>query len=250
MPVSTDTCSDILEGACARNAAMELHSRTASDELIVAKTRLLDLDRRHLYIDRPQINGKPTSPKRGHEYAAYLQLSGKWYAFRTRVANAGCSVKLNANTQVRGCAVSRPAKIEEGQRREDFRLSVASLDPVDVHFHEVHRKNPDVCPLDTKRFRGRLVDISRGGWAVRIDAQERRSFAIDELFFVSAMLPLNIGEITLLVQSRHCRSILRGEAFRIGFKFVNWNPGFTLQHLRAVGKFCRDLERHMIRRRK
>ncbi len=248
--VDTEQCDELLIEACARNLPIELHRRTSSDELVVARSRILGLTDQNILIDTPQSGGRPLPIGKGRRLNVYFQTNNGQYEFQTQVTETRLRFDLNDEVKVLGCALRRPTSIQRGQRREDYRISLASLDEIAAELHEVADNKPDVCPLPSKRFRGRLVDISRGGVAVKVDASERRYFDQGQRFFLTATLPLGFRQVTLLVQLRHQRPILRGDATRLGMKFLFWNPEFTLPQIQTVGRFCPAVERRSIRKKR
>ncbi len=246
----THNSGEILEAACARNASVELHQFGIADGVLVARSRLLGLDDRCVYLDTPKSYGPPLSLDRGKIVSVFMLLSGKRHEFKSRVVQPRCTVNLNASTTVRGISLSRPKRIQEGQRREDYRILVAALDPIAVHFHEVPEGDVNQCPVDIVRFSGRLIDLSRGGFCARVDVTERAKFAPDEEFFIQCRFPEDLGEITRLACARHSCSIAHGEAHRVGFRFLPWCPKFTKPQEHIVVRFCAEQERQSIRRAK
>ncbi len=232
----------LLQEACARNTPVELHHYSTTDELIVLRSRVLGMDAEHLYLDRAQRIGGTLTLRAGKTVTAYLLLHGKRYSFGTKVVHADCPVALNAQTQVRGMAVRKPRRVEEGQRREDFRISLACIDPIEAALHEVTSEDMNSCSLDAGRFVGRLVDISRGGCSVRVEAEERRSFMPGERFFIMFEASTH-GGLVLPVEMCHAREILEGEANRIGLKVLAWNRVITKPHIQRLARFCADVER-------
>ncbi len=244
----TNTSSRTLESACARNVSVELHQSGADDEVLVAFSRLLDLDVRNVYLDKPKSRGTPLAFGQGKVVDVHLSLAGDRYVFRARVTQPVCTVKLNASTRVRGMSLSRPTVLDDGQRREDFRVSLASIDPVDVHFHTFDTGNVNRCQVDAERFRGQLIDLSRGGISVRVAVEDRATLRVDEQFFVHCRFPDDVGEITMLAQVAHVRSIVHGEAVRAGLRFLPWCQSFTAPHHETIARFSIDQQRRSIRR--
>ncbi|MEE9294631.1 MAG: PilZ domain-containing protein [Phycisphaerae bacterium] len=247
-PARLEQSAEILDAACARNLPLELHYRAAGDQIMVARTRILDMDDENIFLDRPQSSGGPFSPVRGQAVTADMRLNGRRLGFHAHVTRARCYVRLNDQTRVTGFSISRPTKVEEVQRREDFRLTVASINPIEVRLHEVTDADTTKCLLDAKRAEGSLVDISRGGVCVRVDARQRREFHTQERYFIDFVLPENAGEIVMLTELRHMQQILNGDATRIGLHFLPWAPQFTKPQVQRIARFCADLQRRIARR--
>jgi c-di-GMP-binding flagellar brake protein YcgR len=249
-PSDTQQQLDILEEACARNLAVELHHTTLNDELFVARTRFLGMSGNTLFIDTPRSVGKPFTCARGKSISIYFQLNGLQFAFRSQVTQPECVVNLNQKKRVHGVGIARPERVEEGQRREDFRISLACIDPIVVWLHTVNDVEAGYSALDAPRFTGRLVDASRGGMCVLVDVEQQRNFREGDHFCATCVLPEKLLEITLLVQLRHTRRIRDGQAARLGLKFVHWAPEFTRPFLQDFARFCAHLERQSVRRKR
>ena len=247
-PARLDQSAEILDAACARNLPLELHHRAADDQIMVARTRVLDVDDESIYLDLPQRSGGTFSPVRGQAVTAYMRVNGRRLVFHAHVTRARCHVRLNDQTRVAGFSISRPTKVEEAQRREDFRITVASIDPIEVRLHEVTDADTTKCLLDAKRFEGSLVDISGGGVCVRVDAGQRREFHTQERHFIDFVLPENAGEIVMLTELCHAQQILNAEATRIGLQFLPWTPQFTKPQVQRIARFCAYLQRRIAQR--
>ncbi len=243
-------CAIVLHEACARNLPVELHQDTDDDGVLVARTRVLDLDDECLYVDSVQSVGSSVSFDRKAGIVAYLQLNGTRYSFQSRVVSTGCWVKLNDEKRVRGASLAKPARVEEGQRREDYRVSLATIDLPHISLHEAPDNDPGACPLDAARFQANVVDLSRGGMSILVRAADRRGFRRGALYFVNTEFPDGSGELTLLAEVRHVRRLLDGETTRLGLKFVRWNGRFTQPILQRVGQYCADVERQSLKRRR
>lgn len=236
----------ILEAACARNLSVEIHCQS-SGSLQVARSRLLAVDEAGAYLDSPQNDGRGIRFMEGVEVHVYLTVDDGWRMFRSRVTRSSCKIKLNATKTVLGMAISLPAQMEQTQRREDFRVSVACGEAIAAQLHTASHDDPNCCPLDAKRFGGRLVDLSAGGLALRVDASEHGSFRPGDRYFVSYVLPDGQGEMTCLVEVRHAGPILDGDATRLGVKFLPWNEPETKFNIRRLTRYGTELQRKGVR---
>ena len=243
-----DKCAEILDSACARNLPVEIHYTNSEDELVIARSRILAVDEENVFLDSPSSDAGSYSPERGQEISAFLLLNKQRLCFDTHVTKSRCFVDLNEQTKVAGFAVSRPKKVGEAQRRQDFRMSVASISHIEVRMHGVLDSDTHKCPIDSVRFHGALVDISRGGICVTVDASQRQKFVTREQIFADFLLPQGHGEIVMLSELRHVKQILNGDANKIGLRFVPWNPQFTKPQIQTISRFCADLQRQMAKR--
>lgn len=244
----TNACAIVLHEGCARNVPLELHYHTPDDVVQVFRTRMLDLDGRQLYLDSPQHDGKRTTLNRGRTVSAYLLLNGTRYAFRSRVLNTKCWVQLNNTMRVPGIAILRPKRVQEHQRREDYRVLLAGTDPLHVDLHEADADNPDVCPMTAARFSGRVIDLSRGGMCLCVERERRQRVVTGEYYFVNGVIPDGEGEIAMLVEVRHFGTIARTGAWRLGVRFTSWNRPFTKPFIHRVARYCAEVQRRCLRR--
>jgi c-di-GMP-binding flagellar brake protein YcgR len=241
--------SNVLDEVCARNVSVELHAGAIRDRIVVSRTRILHADDETLYLDKPRTEGRSVAWSAGDVIDVHFSFRGKRYCFRSRVRQAHVIVNINATTRVRGISIVRPASIDSGQRRSDFRVSVASYDPIVVCMHDAPSIRPDVCPIDAGRFAGRLVNISVGGASVRVGSEQRRSFQDGDYFFISFSVPGEGCEQVFLAELRHARRILDGDAHLLGLQFQNW-PEFEMRSKRkSLSRIVTDVERKHARRR-
>jgi c-di-GMP-binding flagellar brake protein YcgR len=238
-----DSVAKLLEDACDRNLPVEIHHHTVNDELIVARSRILDLDEEFVFLDSMQSIGKRVSFRKDKLLTVYFFVNGVRHAFQTRVVQSEQIIELNERKRVLGVSVTRPSRIDERQRREDFRVSLACTGPVPIDFHEQPSLESNQCPINAKRFKGVMVDVSRGGLAAIVDLSEHDLFKPGDLFFVTAILPYGIGETVLPVEVRQVRLVRDDSASRVGFRFPAWEPRVTQPHRQRVAKFVVSLER-------
>jgi c-di-GMP-binding flagellar brake protein YcgR len=248
-PAEQTEVRDILREACERNVPVELHHRDRRDELSLARTRLLAMDDEQLFLDRPHIVGEAHIESTGQVLDAYLSLYGELYAFKTRVLQTACVIELNAQKRVSGMSVTRPESVKPGQRRAHFRVSLAAIDPVPMDLHMTGDIDPNVCPIDARRFEGTLVDLSLGGASIRVEGLSYTSFKLGDMFFAHFTISEFLDDTVMLCTVRHARPILDGAAVRLGVQFEPWpherNYRLTLQSLQ---RFLAAMQRRQLRR--
>ena len=238
----------LIEEACHRNTAAELHFDGGDGELAVARVRLLGLDQQQVFTDRPQSVGKPVAIHSHQVLSVYFVLGGTRYGFRSRVIRSQCMVRLNANHQVVGMAVAFPSEVREQQRRADFRLSLAGHGTMIAEVHQGARETGGSAPIDAQRFIARLLNISAGGVGLLVDAQEARGWHPGDMFFISFQLPDEESEFQMMTELRHHRPIHDGLSTVAGFQFVPW-PIVPMQtHVRQIGRFIAAEQRRQLRR--
>jgi len=229
----------LLEGACARNTPLELFRRVGDASLPVARARMLDIDGELIYLEEPQTIGMDVRINAGDPLTAFFSRSEALLCFHTTVKSRSCPVRLNARKVVQGMTIRRPANVKPGQRREYFRTSLATQDPIPVRMHEASSQEPATCPIGALRYEGRLVDGSGSGLGVRIDGENCSKFKRFRLFFVTFCVPGTEHRLDTLCEVRQARPILDGHAVRIGMFIHPWP---TQRHLtRQIQPFLRYL---------
>ncbi len=225
------TANDPLEPvreACARNVPLELHRRTNRGALPTARGRMIDLDADRIYMETPQVIGRPFRIAPGQEYEAFFQVHDTIFTFSTTVLETDCATRLNHHKFVVGLAISKPEALKIGQRREHFRTSLACEQEISCTLHEAGPGDANQVPIEAKRFTGRLVDASGGGVGVILDGTIARFTLYDHLF-LEFFLPGERQPFCALVEVRQARPTLNDTAVRLGLMFVAWpdQPTFT-----------------------
>jgi len=255
--VETQDSVTLLLEACARNVPLDLHydhpdtspTRIEPDTLY-ASTRMLTVNLKQIYLDSAQDIGKTVKVRIGHKIEAFFTLNDTMYQFKSKVTDLNCKIKLNNVVRLVGMCLAVPKTISEAQRREDHRVSFATLDPIAADIHEASEENPHCAPLGARRFLGRVVNLSRGGMAVRLAGDSRFRFQVNRRYYVTFRLPGDSGEFLVLAEARHITDILKGEARLVGFQFQRWPD--PLEMRKTVGKISRflvDLERKLLQNR-
>lgn len=240
---------ETLAAACARNVPVELHTRNRMDELTVGKSRLLSLDGATLQIDRPTGVGGSVSYAASQPLEAYFSLDGVLHMFKTTVKEPEIPVALGGDKRVMGMALERPKKIEAGQRRLNYRVSLASAEEIPVDLHTASRADPNACPLDARRLSGKLADLSLGGAAIRMRGALQATFRPGDRYFMRFSLPGETMEMRLLAEVKQSRDIMEGAASRLGVRFVRWpdEPAMRQSGM-ALQRFIAKMQRAMLKR--
>lgn len=247
---------DPLRSACERNISLELHclsqastQRALEADVMVARSRLLHDREQEIEVDSIQCIGKRLRIGPGAQVDAYFFLDEQLLTFRSVVTKVRHVVELNEEKKIVGLCLSRPRRVSQGQRREDHRVSVAGLAPIDVSIHEASPDNPNTSGLAAWRFTGQMVNLSRGGMAVRVEGPDRFRFRVSRFYYLSFAVPSEDEDMLFLVESRHVREMDRQEARIIGFQFLPWPSPLDLrEHSRRIGKFCIETERQQLSR--
>jgi len=241
-------CEDhtLLEEASARNQGVELHHIGSNDEILIVKSRILFVDDKCLYLDSPVSNGRPIKMASGWNIDVYTHVLRENITFKSEVMNNNYLIQINKTTTTRGIQITRPSKIWFSQRRNDFRVSMASMTSVQVDVHNVMRDNSEMTSLVAIRAVGRLINVSTGGCAIVLPKERCRQFKSGDILWVGFVLP-DIPS-PLIFQSELCQifPVLEGRAMRLGIRFNEWpTPARYLRMQHPIEKFAADAQRVM-----
>jgi c-di-GMP-binding flagellar brake protein YcgR len=211
-----------LEAACARNVPLELHSVSQDRTIPAARARMIDLDDRHVYLEKPQIIGRNVRLSAGQRFAAYFSYNDVIFEFRCQVVETRAAVRLNRRKLVEGLVITRPSEVSPGQRRQFFRTTVAAREPIPARIQPApdgERPEPDE---HAPWLEARLVDASAGGFGLRVDDPNYSRFRVFHNYFVRFGVPESGREIVTLCELRQVRPIQDGAATRLGMLLLPW----------------------------
>ncbi len=226
----------LLQTACARNRPAELHCE-CDNQSLVARLRLLRLDRDQICTDAPQFAFGTEVLARHQHVVIYLIVEGSRYTFRTRVANPRLLVELNAENRILGMGLQIPGRIETQQRRADYRVSVAGQD-VPIRFRRV--EGADGAPATDKEdgpFEGRVTNISAGGAGTIVDYAQHKSFALGQRYIVEFKLPGADEAFELDAEIRNFRDVPVNESHVVGLRFLPAVDPSTRSHFAQINRF-------------
>lgn len=238
----------ILDQACSRNAAADLHIEHPGQGIVTARVRLLEIDDGQIHMNRPQSIGTPLQLSSDQPVKVYFLLSGTRYAFHTTVTRPACYVRLNASQKVLGVAVALPEKVSIEQRRSDFRVSLAAQESVSVLIHAGTEAEGGACPIATPRMVGRLVNVSAGGMGVQCNAKQARAWPRDCPYFLSFELPGTDAALVMMAELRHVRPLSENIVAIAGFKFLPWSTVPLKQSAHTISRFIATNQRRNLRR--
>lgn len=233
----------LLREACDRNVPLELHHADFADPLPAARSRMLNLDPGHIYIEQPQIIGRSVLIRPGVRFGCYFELGEVLYRFQTEVSEVGRTMPLNASKTAVGVVLTRPKEIVPGTRRDADRVTLVNLRPIFVELTDAPTEPGGVVSEDGRSLRARLVDLSPGGACLIGDGDAMR-LKIGERLLISFPIPNENATFSGMIEVRHSRRIMQDTAVRMGTMFVPWPNPETLQlSLAPVRRFLDNLRR-------
>jgi c-di-GMP-binding flagellar brake protein YcgR len=247
----------VLELGCDRNLPLSLHydnpaqlQNLLEPDTLLVHSRLLRIESEGLAIDFPHSVGHPLRLHLGTHVQGYFTVNDTIYTFRTTVLKTRHRLALNVHKKIEGFLLAMPDMIVPSQRREDHRISVSSIDPITIALHEADPENPGAAPLDAKVSETRLINVSRGGVAVRVETRQRLKPRTGQQLFISLMIPGEREAFVFLAEVRHIRRISQVEAVICGLRFLRWPDQNRLRaQLAGVSRFVGHLERTQLKNR-
>lgn len=241
---------ELLFEAVNHNQSVELQHVGPTGKVRSGKTRLLFMDADSLYLATPVQDGKPVAFGVDCCVDVYTRVHRQTYAFQSKVLRTDCVIKLNSGKTLTGIQLSKPSELKETQRRNNYRVSLASMVPIDAMMQAVcdQDTNSESGPVGGK-IKSQLVNLSSGGCGVVLSQKEAQKFRLGNLILLSFDLPVESESFTF--QTRICQIIpvQERETVRLGLQFVEWpNRTEFRKALRPLEKFIADLQRAEARR--
>jgi len=125
-----DSSQEILEYAALRNAPLSVSKPELIGKEPMPRGRFLVPEGGAIIIENLQVPGRSVDIAVGDTLEAFFQHDGHLFSFRTRVLEMDAPVQLNGTVMVRGMKIAAPRKIDSGNRRQIYRQSFASVNPL------------------------------------------------------------------------------------------------------------------------
>ncbi|MFG0283977.1 MAG: PilZ domain-containing protein [Phycisphaerales bacterium JB039] len=222
--------AEALREACGRNAPIEVFRADAEAIDPPARGRLLQLRDDGIVIEKVQVIGRDIRFYAGVPIDAYFSYHGTIFHFRTKVIAAAGPVQLNRRTIVPGMTLARPARVEPGQRRSVYRVSLAGqptqieasiwrLDAPAENTDPAHDPALESPPNRTPDYIGTVVDASDTGLGLIVEGCPASRFRVYQRVFVQFHAPGDSEPIGFGCEIRHARE-LREDTTRLGVLFL------------------------------
>ena len=265
---------EAFEEACARNVPIEVVRPEQAGKAPPARGRLLHIRDGELSIDKLQVPGKAVHFEAGSQIEAFFTYEKTIYTFRTTIRRATEPVRLNKRVQVLGIVVDEPRRIDEGQRRTVYRVSLVGHRPAlrvklwrELEIPTFNEETGQVegesiegeeeadqsvlgCPGDPDRpptrepdFETVMVDASDSGIGVALIGEAQSRFRVFERVWIEMDLP-NIDEpMRFVAEVRQTRRV-RDDLTRLGLLFVPGPEALTHQRrIKLMGRFLAEAQR-------
>jgi c-di-GMP-binding flagellar brake protein YcgR len=244
----TDAAISLLQEACARNTQVEIHQQDQRSRH-VARSRLLALENEKVYVDRTQNRSGEVDFTPGKIVECFFTLNDRIYAFITHAVQRGALIELNREKRVVGAVLGTPAAVDERQRRNAFRVSLAGTDPILVSLHACSDTQPFVAPLSCRPFACRAVNISLGGFALSVAKERCPPLREGQFFFAGMPLPECPEPLLFVTQLRYRRPVPDSGIHVLGFRIIEWDMPWMPRQIDDMGRFIIELQRRKLRKR-
>lgn len=234
----------VLEVAVARHLEVELHIYDDSGDLSVTQTQLMPIEGNHLVVVQRVPTQQEVPYAQGQDIECYVKVDEPLYYFQSHIRSIRSKTAQDGRTRVDALILTQPKTLEQRQRRNTFRVSLASLGEIRVEFYEIHTLEPMCCPINPLPLTGKLVNVSEGGIGVRVEAIWCPEFEMGRPYIAEFTLPGDDTPLWYVTEYRHDQTILNGNAAILGFKLLDWPDKRDLQQrLRPLVKLHSDIQR-------
>jgi c-di-GMP-binding flagellar brake protein YcgR len=206
------------------NLTLNVHDK---EDLFVYKSRFFEVDFKNQYIiiDQPSADTPDAKPlAKGESFEVFFEYKTFRYLFNSRVLDH-TRIKLN-ESGFYALKIQLPTELQDGEKREYFRVQTSMRPPVTVKFN-IFEKGSKLPVLSTiinsqyEEFRGELVDISGGGFAMRGKIGDK-ALILEKGDIINARVKLKSGydEMEIWSEVRNKRKYKDTDISVWGFQFM------------------------------
>lgn len=202
-------------------------------------TRFLALEDESLLLEWP-LSPLGVLAGNGRELEVFFEHEGERFAFRSAGLGRVWWV-CPRRGHVAAWSMELPLRIDRRQQRSNFRVSLADLAPIPVHF---------TCTADeASGFAARLVNISAGGLGAVAQADQPATAAVGELHWVRFRLPSQGSPFEFVVRIKHVHTLDPSGTVVLGCVFCGGDDASTQRaHVRRIEQFVAERQRAQLRR--
>jgi hypothetical protein len=275
----TITPMEALVEACSRNAPLEIVQIDRAGEDPFARGRMLEIENGVIVIEQLQLIGKVVKFAKKTPVLVYFRFRHKLYEFNSRVMSAEKPVRLNRALLVPAMEILLPSEVEEGQRRNVYRIPLGAIkDPIRVEVWQ-QKEVPEngnytlqegqslegdgvtcsreggeseegqiLVPSRLADWVGSLVDASDIGLGINVEKCRLSDIKQFGELWVRFSLPGDEeGPIAMRVEARQIRSVREG-VIRIGLLVIEGSNRWDhAGKVRRLWSFLTELRRKVCR---
>lgn len=243
----------VLTESCDLNENITL-SIKEDGKMFVYKSRFLDIDFKQgsIIIDRPSAETVDAKPLlKGTHFDIFFTYKSFRYLFPSAIL--GYTKFILQGNEIHAARIYMPAELQDGEKREYFRVQAGMRPPVLVKFfiYEKGSETPIMSKLveDTpKEFHAQLVDISGGGISLRTKPGEK-PFLMEKGDIIKANFRLKkeMEEMEIWCEVRNKRRYKDTEIVIWGLRFIESEKNRQLKFYRnKIMRYVVERQREML----
>jgi len=233
---------EVLGEACDRNTPVCVIRPCETGRQPMARGRLLALNEETIDIEELQVPGLKVEFHLQDDLDAYFSLGRTLYHFRTKLLRSAERKRLNQRMLIPGMTLTRPARLEQGDRRGLFRVSLSGLEdrflaevwkirlearpdlgidepdgvsesgteglpPIAFNLGDLDLSGIDADAHRPADYSGWLNDGTEHGFGIRLEFVSPLRFSIFEPLLVRVTLPGGLGVHRYLCEVRSKRPV-------------------------------------------
>jgi hypothetical protein len=201
---------ELIDRACRSRAPARIVRRAQPRGEPTASTRLVALQRDGVLLEQPTRNIAADAPSDALYDVTFQSDDGRTYTFAAAAVSAARPALRRGQARPTW-KLGLPLRVDARERRRAPRRAAPVVHPVEVELTD---------PAHPERvLRGRLVDISAGGIAVRIERRPSGRISFGQAVWVRFQMPGERAPFEFVVSVRHCRILHPGDALLLGLSF-------------------------------
>lgn len=223
-------------------------------KMFVYKSRFLDVNfaKKYIIIDRPSADTPDAQPlSKGEHFELFFTYKNFRYLFPSKILDH-TRFKMQL-MEIHASRILLPAELQDGEKREYFRVQNKMRPPVIVKFN-IFEKDADTPVMSTlvegapKEFQGEMIDISGGGVAVR-NKHGEKPFPLEKGDVINAKFRLKKGmeEMEIWCEVRNKRKYKDTDMLIWGLRFIEGQKNRFLKHYRnKILRYVVERQREML----
>ncbi|MCP5047090.1 MAG: hypothetical protein GY940_07945 [bacterium] len=245
--------STALKTSCELNekCVINVHQQ---EKLFVYRSRFLAINfqKGFLVIDIPTAETPDAQPlSKGQNFEVFFEYKTFRYLFSSKILE---HTKFKINE--RGFFAFKiliPGELQDGDKREYFRVQTGMRPPVVVKFRLFPKDGPvpvgEALARDSREdYRGEMLDISGGGFAMRAKPGDK-SFHLEKGDIINARFKLKAGieELELWLEVRNSRRYKDTEIIIWGLQFMPKSKNNNLNYCRnKIMRYVTERQREIL----
>ena len=241
--------------SCELNENITLNVKD-SGKTFAYKSRFLDIDlkEKFIIIDIPSPETRDAKPvSKSEHFEIFFTYKNFRYLFPSQILEH-TTFDMHG-TAVHAARISIPAELQDGEKREYFRVPAAMRPPVIVKFHifEKDSDTPIMSGLEenaAKDFQGHMIDISGGGFSLRAKPGEKQ-FPLEKGDVINADFRLrkDMQNMEIRCEVRNKRRYKNTEILIWGLQFIEGEKNRRLNYYRnKIMHYVVERQREMLSR--